>query len=390
MVSLAIGILGNIMAEAVLSYYSIVFVWPWALFSMLVVVIVYLILTVQYGPKDVPRIAAMLTYRDLLKSYNDLVRDSITYLMSGAGLRAFRPFAKQVLERTLRPMEMYPFFGKVIDVSESSRVHEGEDLHFGLSGKLDEVARRRGLKGIKASLNLILHATARSYYPTRVTEVDLTMNFSIMNPAHRFADEFVTQVVKPSMEKLVEWFSREFVQVNFHKLQRIMELRGLHNARIQYCESQGLTDEWDLMSYYPYDGESGNIIVMDRSFVSKRYPFDGPRGDPIWNELADKNLWGSYVTDCDKWPSLKPSDITNCLLDENPHIVMEAHIVMPSRIVTIGSKAKAYVDAHLQKLGRKPIVVNILEDFTEIVDRDVFRQNLSRSLAAELDGHREK
>jgi hypothetical protein len=141
------------------------------------------------------------------------------------------------------------------------------------------------------------------------------------------------------------------------------------------------------MSYYPYDGESGSIIVMDRSFVSKRYPFDGPGGDPIWNELADTNLWGSYVTDCDKWPSLKPSDNINCLLDENPHIVMEAHIVMPSRIVTIGSKAKAYVDAHLQKLGRGIKLVNILENLTEIVDRDGFRHDISAGLVGELDGH---
>lgn len=141
-----------------------------------------------------------------------------------------------------------------------------------------------------------------------------------------------------------------------------------------------ITDNWYLMDYYPYDGISENILVIDKSLINRKLHHSGPFGDPVWGALSDTELWGSYATDSDEWPPADSRSRGSPLLEILPHIIEEARTVDASRIITIGKKAKLYLDKNSGGLPANVKVVHLFENLTEVAQPYRFREELSREL----------
>ena len=367
-ISSLIGILGNVVAEAVVSSPLRVEVLTFATVTMIVTIIVFLKVSRKYGPHQPARITAHLEYRVLLDSYDKHDRNLIEYLMEGVGLREFEPFAKQVLTQFTRYIQAAVFRSRISNPRSEVSSIDGRTSEVTLTAELDEVAERFKLKGTRATLRLILYEGSIGFNPVRTHRVNLLVIFTMENPEHPLADEFVLQVIEPAMPRLAEYFSYAFkAELPIHKIQM---LRDIVQRRHQQCLNEGMIDDWYLMNYYPYDGRSKTMLVVDKSLVNRDSPYGGAFEEPILAVLRETDLWGSYVTDSDEWSSQR--GLT--------HLLEEMIYVEPARIVTIGRGSKIYVDKHLRYSRKKPEVVNLLENFTEIDDRDRFYEELRKRI----------
>ena len=390
LVSVLVGILGNVLAQALFqmsepvylaSFYDTAVPLPvleiiLVLAVMVFVIALYLRYQRKYGPHEPAEVIVDLEYPMLLESYDKDARDGIEYLMTGAGIREFEQYAKRVLTRTIKSVEALPLQSKIIQLKESVREFNDYPPEISLSGELGEVAEKYRLKGVKATLTALLYASRFTRDPMRVMGVTLTVTFSMRNPENSLADEFLLQIVKPLLPYLAEAFRRSFWTEL--PLSKITALRNLIRRTHEYLRDHGTQDDWYLMNYYPYDGESETMLVIDKSLVKRR-----PVPDPILETLHNTNLFGCYVTDSDDWIS---TEVYEQLFGVSHHIIDELIYVDPTRVITIGRKAKPYVDECLRTWPKKPLVVNVLENLEKPIEIDEVSKQLRKELTEKLSG----
>jgi hypothetical protein len=369
-ISSLIGIFGNLVADAVTTYPLRLELLTFAILSMVVSIIIFLMVNRKYGPHQPARITAHLDYHTLLDSYDRDCRNLIEYVMAGAGLREFEPFAKQVLEESTKYFQAVAFRSKTGEPRSKVRSFDGRTSEVRLTVELDEVASARGLKGVKTTLDLILYESSIGHDPVRTHGVNFLVIFTIRNPEHPLADEFVSQVIEPAMPQIAVGLS--YALKTELPILKIQMLRDIIQHRHQQCLDKNITDDWYLLNSYPYDGDSKTLLVIDKSLVRRNSSYGSVLWDPILAVLRKTDLWGSYVTDCDEWSSIR----------KLPHLLEEMIYVKPVRIITIGKRSKRYVDRHLQRSQKKTQVVNLLKNVTKIDDQ----QKLSEELTKSLDG----
>jgi hypothetical protein len=372
------GIFGNIVADIIISSLGFLERGLVAVVGMIAVVLVFLYIDSRYAPHLPAIVSVGLDYHDLLESYEGGLRDAVEYLMTGAGLQEFEDRAKPILERTVQRLEQFPFRGKITDLQTGVRRLGDQIQEVTISGRLDGISNIFRLKGVRAKLELIIWAGTVEYDPERVTRVNLRIIFTIENPEHPLADDFVTQVIEPCMPRLAEIYSHAFRdKLPIHKIMMLRLFLGI----CREIRKDDMADNWYLMDYYPYDGISENILVIDKSLINRKLHHSGPFGDPVWGALSDTELWGAYVTDSDEWPPADSRSRSSPLLEILPHIIEEARSVNPSRIITIGKKARLYLDRHISDLPANVKVVPLFENLTEVAQPYRFREELSRELA---------
>jgi hypothetical protein len=229
--------------------------------------------------------------------------------------------------------------------------------------------------------NLVLAMSAALYYhdPIRVAEVRLGVRTSVRNPENPLADDFLTRVIRPLLPFLVEAFSNAFwAELPLSSITRLCDL--IQRIR-EYNETRGITDDWYLMNYCPYDGESKTMVVVDRSMLSRAELEHPIFLNPLLAILDATNLYGSYVTDSDEWV---PAEDYKKMFGISHYVTDELICVRPTKIVTIGPKSKSCVLEHIRGLHEKYEVISVLETHPTPLESDELIKVISREISAKL------
>jgi len=375
-ISLLVGVLGNVLVQQLFPYPTIISnaTKIQSTINLQIVGLIVCLMAIsvaaffwnqkRYGPKQPAEIFLTLDYPTLFESYGDKERDHLDYLMTGTGILDFEDFAKRVLERMQGYLEAAPFQCKCPNSKISKRKYDDDSPpDVIMSIDLKELAIKNNVESVQARMSLMLYASLFSHDPIRTNGVSLRIVIRVTNPTNPFADDFLTQVIEPMLPFMAQGFSISFWAILLG-LSPLPEVRGLIKRVHDYKIGQGKADDWYLIDYFPYDGKSHTMIVVDKALVNREWAESVFYEEPINSVMRQTSLFGSYVTDCDDWLSARTC---RRLVLLSPHLLDEMILVKPTTLITIGAEAKRYARRGLRKWesevkGRIPPVVNLLEN----------------------------
>jgi hypothetical protein len=210
------------------------------------------------------------------------------------------------------------------------------------------------------------------------------IGFKITSPEHPLADKFVLTVLRPFLHITALFYSTAFR--SHLPLSEIRSLREYIESVDQYRRNHGLSNIQYMMYYYPYDGSSRRMVVLDKSLVKEELELarDGRYEDVILRILHETDLFGCYVTDCEDWAPAEAYQQGGALFRMRPHLEKELTVLNPETVVTIGQRAMEYANNYLRSLGMSPRVINTLDDVIAPVEPAAVERRLKEELSEKL------
>jgi len=375
LISVFVGVMGNVLAQALVPLPTPSWVGALAFVSIFVVVCAFLYR--EYAPSIPAQIWAQIDHQSLLQSYGS-GKSHVRYLMTGAGVSQFEKFAKAVLEDTLGGVKSAPLG---CQISNEKWTIPGKSFPEVILSADLKTTKEQGMEGIKASIEIRMYAGSRET-PTQVDRVNLMIGFKITSPKHPLADKFVLTVLRPFLRITALFYSAAFW--SHLPLSEICSLREYIETVDQYRRDHGQSNRPYLMYYYPYDGLSRTVLVLDASLVKEeleRRAKNPEYEDVILTVLRETRFLGCYVTDCEDWAPAEAYQQGGDLFRMRPHLEKELTVLDPETVVTVGQRAMQYANNYLRRLGISPRVINTLDDVVAPVGPAAVEHRLKEELS---------
>lgn len=394
LIAVGIGILGNMFAQSLFP----VLIVPLFIISSCgigILMVAFLVLKDYFAPIIPARLWMKLDFSTLMQASDSDEWFALKYLIQGAGftLGSFEEYAEEVLKRTVYS---YGFLALRAKGLAPKILRKRSDSKFGssftrviASVDLSEASSGLGFGGVRSMLELELYSS-RIGADDRVHGFDLVVRIGVTNPVNPKTDDFLEEVVEPSLVGLASSYAQEAWSELHTEIYRVVELHRLLSTMNDYMKRHGVQDPWFLMDYYPYDGRSNVMFVIDKCFLDKAQLQNNMllRIDALERLMMEHDFVGSYVTDSDQWSSPTDHEREGELYPTLPHFSEELIYVRPRFVVTIGSKAKDFAEQHRSE-KRDFQIIPLLVDTQCGEDASSFEKNLQeafKSLATAVHG----
>lgn len=353
LIAVGIGVLGNMFAQ---SLFPVLLV-PWFIIAscgICILIVVVLVLKDHFSPIIPARLWTTLDFPTLMQASESDEWFALKYLIRGAGftLGDFEDYASKVLKWTVQRFGAIGLGVRELTPKISTK---RSDSKFGssftrviASADLSEASSGLGFDGVRSMLSLELYSS-RIGADDRVHGFDLNARFDVTNPTNPASDDFLAEAAEPLMTELAASYAQAAYTELLMEIGRIAELHRLLSTMSEYMKKHGVQDPWFLMDYYPYDGRSNVMFVIDKCFLDKaQLQNDRLLGtDALGRLMLEHVFLGSYVTDSDQWSSPADHERGGELYPSYlPHFKMELIYVRPRFVVTVGAKAKDFVEQH--------------------------------------------
>jgi hypothetical protein len=352
LIAVGIGILGNLFAQSIFP----VLIVSLSIVSSCVIgilIVFFLVLKDYFAPVIPARLWTRLDFSTLMQASDSEEWFALKYLIQGAGftLASFEEYGEEVLKRTIQSFGFLALRAKNLTPKV---VRKRSDSKFGpaftkviASVDLSEALTGLGFGGVHSMLELELYSSIIGA-DDRVHGFNLVLRIGVTNPANPKTDDFLEEMVEPSLTDLASSYAQEAWSSLYAEIDRVVGLHRLFMTMSDYMKRHGVQDPWFLMDYYPYDGRSNMMFVIDKCFLDKaQLQNEVPYGsNALARLMAEHDLAGSYVTDSDQWSSPADHELGGELYPTLPHLRMELIYVHPRFVVTIGSKAKDFAEQY--------------------------------------------
>jgi len=384
LIAVGIGVLGNMFAQSLFPVFSL----PWAIISsggICILIVAFLVLKDRFAPMIPASFWTNLGFSTLMQASDSDEWFALKYLVRGAGfnLADFEEYASRVLRSTVQSYGIMALRAKNLIPEISTKRAKPK---FGpsysrviASTDLSEASEAIGFHGLRSTLVLEL-LSSRIGPNDRVNGFDLIAKINVANPTSPASDDFLEEMTEPSLAQLAASYAQEAWT---ELLTRIDNVVGLHRLLLKmsdYMKRHGVPDPWFLMDYYPYDGQSDGMFVVDKCFLDKGEVRN--QSDVLTRLIEEYGFFGSYVTDCDQWSVPTDHQPGGELYPRwQPHLQEELMYVHPRFVVTIGSRAKDFAEQYKSQKQDFQVVA-LLADTQCGEDHSSFEKKLEEAFRA--------
>lgn len=381
LIAVGIGILGNMFAQSLFPVLN----GPLVIISsggICILILAFLVLKDHFAPLIPARFWTDLDFSTLMQASDSEEWFALKYLVRGAGLKLgdFEDYAGRVLRATVQSFGVISLRTKALTPEISTRRSTPK---FGspyskviASTDLSKVSSELGFEGVRSTLVLELYSSTIGT-EDNVHGFNLIIRIEVTNPANPASDDFLAEVIEPSMADLAARYAQEAWTELLTEIGKVVRLRRLLLKMSDYMKKHGVPDPWFLMDYYPYDGRSNVMFVVDKCFLDREELRYG--SDVLSRMIVEHGFFGSYVTDCDLRSSSSDHERGGELYPMwRPHLQEELMYVHPRFIVTIGSRAKDFAEQYKSQKQDFQIVA-LLADTQCGEDRSSFEKKLEEA-----------
>jgi hypothetical protein len=384
LIAVGIGILGNMFAQSLFPVLSV----PLLVVSsagICILIVGFLLLKDRFAPMIPARFWTNLDFSTLMEASDSDEWFALKYLVGGVGfkLEDFEEYAGKVLRLTIQSYGIIALGTKNLTPQITTKRSTPK---FGLpyskivaTTDLSQASDELGFLGVHSTLVMEMYSSTIGA-EGRVHGFDLITRVDIANPANPASDDFLEETVGPSMVQLAASYAQEAWTQLLTRIDNVVGLHRLLIAMSDYMKRHGVPDPWFLMDYYPYDGQSDVMFVIDKYFLDRGEVRN--QSDILTRAIEQNGFFGSYVTDCDQWSVPNDHQSRGELYPRwRPHLQEELMYVHPRFVVTIGSRAKDFAEQYKSQKQDFQIVA-LLADTQCGQDRSSFEKKLEEAFKA--------